>query len=92
VVLILILRLLENQSLAISPRGPMRRSLISIHALLSVVLATCLPGCLSLGGKTVYTNESPETNERLTALESRIGVLEQAVGNRQAAPSPPALR
>jgi hypothetical protein len=69
----------------------MRRHLILFQSLLAVVLALALPGCLSLGGKTVYTSDSPETNERISSLESRISVLEQAVGTRQAAPSPPAL-
>jgi hypothetical protein len=44
----------------------------------AVVLLT-LAGCLSLGGKTTYTTESPETKERINALETRVGVLERAV-------------
>jgi hypothetical protein len=67
----------------------MRRSLLSIIVLLAIVLAAALPGCLSLGGKTVYTGDSPQSAERMSALEQRVSVLEQAVGSRQAAPNPP---
>jgi hypothetical protein len=55
------------------------------------LLAVTLPGYLRLGGKMVYSNESPQTNDRLSALENRVIVLEQAVGNRQPAQNPPAL-
>jgi hypothetical protein len=53
-----------------------------------VVIAVTLPGCLSLGGKTVYSNESPETTDRLTALEKRVNILEQAVTGRATMPAP----
>lgn len=35
-------------------------------------------GCLSLGGKTTYVHEKPETAGRLSALETRVSALEQA--------------
>jgi hypothetical protein len=54
-----------------------------------VIIAVTLPGCLSLGGKTVYSNESPQTANRLSALEDRVSVLEQAIAGRSPAPSPP---
>jgi hypothetical protein len=69
----------------------MRSRQFSINALLTIVIAVSLPGCLSLGGKTVYTSDSPQNAERMSSLEQRVSVLEQAVGSRQAAPSPPAL-
>lgn len=57
----------------------MRRSYQRVIALLGAAILTMLPGCLSLGGKTIYSAESPETSERLAALERRVGQLEQAV-------------
>jgi hypothetical protein len=59
-----------------------------LNALLVAVVAM-LPGCLSLGGKTVYSSESPQTANRLSALEDRVSVLEQAVAGRPAVPAPP---
>jgi hypothetical protein len=41
-----------------------------------ILLATA--GCLSVGGKT-YTTDSPDTDKRLSALETRVGVLERAL-------------
>ncbi len=46
-----------------------------VVALTFLVTAT---GCLSLGGKTTYVHEKPETAGRLTALETRVSALEQA--------------
>ncbi len=37
-----------------------------------------LAGCLNLGGKTTHVHETPETKSRLSALETRVGALEQA--------------
>lgn len=36
-------------------------------------------GCLNLGGRTTYVQEKPETAGRLTALETRVSALEQAL-------------
>jgi hypothetical protein len=63
----------------------MRRHHHLRNALLTIAIAT-LPGCLSLGGKTVYTSDSPQTADRVSALETRVSLLEQAVTGK----SPPA--
>jgi len=39
----------------------------------------CNLGCLSIGGKTYTTQQNPQTENRLAALETRIDALEQAV-------------
>jgi hypothetical protein len=50
-----------------------------------VVLLTC--GCLSLGGKTTYVQESHETPARLSSLEARVNGLEQAVYHQEPVPA-----
>ncbi len=63
------------------------------HLLAKAMLGTtflAMSGCLSLGG-TTYA-ESPETLERISSLENRVGVLEQAVSGTSASapvPAPP---
>jgi hypothetical protein len=49
--------------------------------LLFMFLCGCLlqTGCLSLGGRTTYVQEKPETAGRITALETRVTALEQAL-------------
>lgn len=55
--------------------------------LLLAGLALCtMPGCLQLGGRTTYVQQSAETEARLTGLETRVGALEQALATRSAAP------
>jgi hypothetical protein len=44
----------------------------------AMICASCASGCLSIGGKT-YTNQNPQTETRLTSLESRLRALEQVV-------------
>jgi hypothetical protein len=58
--------------------------------LLASALAMLTAGCLSLGGKTTYVQESPETATRLSSLEARVSALEQALGGHvpSAAPAP----
>jgi hypothetical protein len=56
--------------------------------LLSAVFACAAGGCLSLGGRTTYVHESANTDARLTALETRVGALEQAFTTRAATPPP----
>jgi hypothetical protein len=53
------------------------------RAVVFVIPCILLPtvGCLSLGGKTTYVQESSETASRISALETRLGILEQAVLN-----------
>jgi hypothetical protein len=55
-------------------------------ALFAGLMSLSSAGCLSVGGKT-YTTESPslETTQRISALETRVGVLERAL---LAAPQP----
>jgi hypothetical protein len=36
-------------------------------------------GCLSLGTKTTHVHDNPETETRISALERRVGTLEQAL-------------
>jgi hypothetical protein len=45
------------------------------------VLGGCvsLTGCLSLGGRTTYVNDNPETNQKISQLERRVGNLERAL-------------
>ncbi len=57
----------------------MRRRHRLLSAMLLVTALSATVGCLNLGGKTTYVSENPETNERLTLLETRVGVLERAV-------------
>jgi hypothetical protein len=46
-----------------------------------------LAGCLHLG--TSVTGDSPETIKRISSLETRVGVLEQAVLGHAAQPASP---
>ena len=46
------------------------------------------PACLSIGGKT-YSTESPETDARLSSLESRVGHLEQSMQGEHVSSGPP---
>lgn len=55
------------------------RALASISVCAMLLLSAT--GCLSLGGKTTYVQESSETASRISALETRVGILEQAVLN-----------
>jgi hypothetical protein len=48
-------------------------------------------GCLSLGGKTTFVGDSPETDAKIASLEARIAALEQALAGGQPAASPPVL-
>ena len=58
----------------------MRCKHLGIHVLLGIAVWTTVPGCLSLGGTTY--SDSPQTSERISALENRVGVLEQAVNGK----------
>jgi hypothetical protein len=54
--------------------------MFSLHRIVAAAaLAVSLPGCLNLGGRTTIVQEKPETLGRITALETRVGALEQAV-------------
>lgn len=55
----------------------------SILAGTTILIAS---GCLSLGGRTTYVNESPEMQARIQGLETRVTALEQAFATRSAAP------
>lgn len=62
-----------------------QRAAVRCCALLTLLLTA--PGCLSLGG-TTYSGQSPETDARLSSLESRVGHLEEALHmNRVPTPS-----
>jgi hypothetical protein len=61
------------------------RHFLRTQYLLASALALLTAGCLSLGGKTTYVQESPETATRLSSLEARLSALEQALSG---APSP----
>jgi hypothetical protein len=51
--------------------------------LIGALLLGATAGCLSLGGRTTYVHEKPETKARLRALEIRIDALEQVIRNQQ---------
>lgn len=53
--------------------------------LLASGVACAAGGCLSLGGRTTYVQQSPENEARIKALETRVGALEQAFATRAAA-------
>jgi hypothetical protein len=57
----------------------MRRYSCGLFCLLFASLSVASSGCLSLGGRTTYVQEKPETLARVTALETRVSALEQAV-------------
>lgn len=61
------------------PRGS--RCVLSL-----VVLLLSSAGCLSLGTRTTYVQETPETLRRITALETRVAALEQTFGPTQSSP------
>ena len=68
------------------------RWLIGVLLLISIGVVS---GCLSLGTKTTYVQESPETKSRIDSMEQRISALEQmllrdgaVLQNPAAAPSP----
>ena len=46
--------------------------------LVSAFLGT-FSGCLNLGGRTTNVHNNPQTNARLSALETRVNALEQAL-------------
>jgi hypothetical protein len=50
------------------------RTLVGVCFIATVAL---ISGCLSLGTKTTYVQESPETKSRIDSMEQRIGALEQ---------------
>ena len=60
--------------------------------LLICALALLTAGCLSLGGKTTYVQENPETATRLSSLEARVSALEHALsGPPSPAAAPPSF-
>jgi hypothetical protein len=44
-----------------------------------LALAFPMSGCLSLGGKTTHVHDNPDTLQRISGLEQRVGILEQAL-------------
>jgi hypothetical protein len=69
---------------------PTRRSFRRAGGLLLAGAAACgAGGCFNLGGRTTYVQQSPETDARLRALETRVGALEQAFTTRAATPPLP---
>ena len=57
-----------------------RRNLL--WALLLLLPATS--GCLSLGGSTTHVHDNPKTDQRISALESRVHALESMLGSSPA--------
>jgi len=47
-----------------------------LFSVLAGIISTA--GCLNLGGRTTNVHDNPKTNGRLSALETRVGALEQA--------------
>lgn len=59
----------------------MRRTPYALAATVVLALKLCVTtGCLSLGAKNTHVHDNPETEKRISALESRIGVLERVLG------------
>ena len=56
---------------------------------LAIALLLLAAGCLSLGGKTTYVQEKPETATRLSSLEARVSALELSLGGPPAPASAP---
>jgi hypothetical protein len=68
------------------------RDLLRNRYLLVCALVLLTAGCLSLGGKTTYVQENPETTVRLSSLESRVSALEHALsGPPSPAAAPPSF-
>jgi hypothetical protein len=63
------------------------RNLLTTRNLLAGALLLLTAGCLSLGGKTTYVQESADTPNRLSSLEARVSALEQTLSSD---PSPTA--
>ena len=51
------------------------------QVLIAFFVLSLMTGCLSLGGKTTYVTEGSDNANRISALETRVGMLEQAVLN-----------
>ena len=60
---------------------------VGLLSMLGVLLA-CATGCLSLGTKTTYVQESPEAQARLNSLEKRVGALEATLSGGTVASEP----
>lgn len=66
---------------------PVRRIRHAGGLLLAGAFMCAAGGCLSLGGRTTtYMQTSPETEARITGLETRVTALEQAATTRAAPP------
>ena len=52
------------------------RKLLLALCVLALPLVT---GCLSLGGRTTHVHDNPDTAQRISLLEHRVGTLEQAL-------------
>ncbi|MBC7851856.1 MAG: hypothetical protein IAF94_00325 [Pirellulaceae bacterium] len=50
------------------------QSLLLVSAFLGM-----FSGCLNLGGRTTNVHNNPQTNARLSGLETRVNALEQAL-------------
>ena len=55
------------------------RSSKTVAALILTAGLACIPGCLSLGGRTTYVQEDQQTQTRIESLESRVETLEQVL-------------
>jgi hypothetical protein len=60
-------------------RAAAERRWWNVTSIIMLVAITLSGGCLSIGGKTYTSDPSPETQNRIAAVEKRVGVLEQAV-------------
>ena len=52
-----------------------------------MLIAAANTGCLSIGGRTYTSEAQPETQNRITALETRVGALEHALLGTAATPA-----
>ena len=58
---------------------------VALLSMLGAVLAVA-SGCLSLGTKTTFVQESPEAQSRLNALEKRVGAIEATLSGGNVTP------
>lgn len=57
----------------------MNRYFRTLGWVVALIFLPGMAGCLSLGGKTTHIHEKPETQGRISALETRVWALEQTL-------------
>ena len=65
----------------------MRRPYVQGICWLACLITAMTSGCLSLGTRTTYVQETPESAARMATLEARVTALERALGTDVATPA-----